>query len=323
MRRLLILIVMLVAAFGATTSAMAAGGPPAGRGGGGGGPGGGGETETLGNNLSVPAVFVPSSTAAGAPALRLPRGSAVAPSGPQSDVFSGYWLQKTEATWSADCSTAAAASVVADWGDNLTASPSIAAGKPVRVEVGLLDPNAKGMTGYLVDNLTPTLADRNATYGTNGTTFTTGNPGAPETRVWDSGAHLTIVPVVDGVAGSPIYDGAMTAEINSTGAVVYGYNWGIGGSQNGPAAGTYRLTFTTSDATTITGVADAAAARVPTFEDHSTILEITVGAGSGSGTGSGRGGGVGNGNGNGRGGGGGSSRGQGSGAHGPSAAAVR
>ncbi|HET8977170.1 MAG TPA: hypothetical protein VFN87_03370, partial [Solirubrobacteraceae bacterium] len=84
MRRLLILVATLVAMLGVTASAMAAGGPPAGRGGGGGGGTGGGSTETLGNNLSVPAVFVPSTTATGAPALRLGCGPAVAPSGPQS-----------------------------------------------------------------------------------------------------------------------------------------------------------------------------------------------------------------------------------------------
>ena len=50
-----------------------------------------GET-TLGNNLSVPAVFVPDVTALGAPVLRVPCGAAVVPSGPESTQYPGYWL---------------------------------------------------------------------------------------------------------------------------------------------------------------------------------------------------------------------------------------
>lgn len=278
MRRIATALALAAVAVGITGSALAAGGPPPGR---------GGETETLGNNLSVPAIFVPSTTATGAPVLRLPCGVAQAPTGPQSPEFPGYWLQKTEATWTATCGTAAAATVTADWGDNLTTAPSIAAGKPVRVEVGLLDPAATGLTGYVVDNLTPTLEDRNATYGTKGVTFTTGDTGAPETRVWDSGAHLTIAPVVDGTLGTPIFSGPMAAEINSTGAVVYGYNWGSKGRRSTPSAGTYRLTFTTSEATTINAIADTAGLNVPSYTDHSTTLTITL---SGSAHGGGGGG---------------------------------
>ena len=77
----------------------------------GGKPGG----ETLGNNLSVPAKFVPNTT--GAPALRIPCGTYAEPGGddvPPSTVYEGYWLQKTTATWSADCIPAAiSANVIA------------------------------------------------------------------------------------------------------------------------------------------------------------------------------------------------------------------
>jgi hypothetical protein len=88
-----------------------------------GSPPGKGET-TLGNNLSVPATFVPSSTAAGAPALRLPcvlNSEAPTSADPQCTDFPGYWCQKTAATWQAACTAAAAtASLTADWGDNPT-----------------------------------------------------------------------------------------------------------------------------------------------------------------------------------------------------------
>jgi hypothetical protein len=264
---LLAAVAMTVAAVAIAGSTLAAGGPPPGKGG---GPG----TEAAGNNLSVPAILVP--TATGAPSLRLGCVAAQDPSGPQSTVFTGYWLQKTDATWTADCAVASTANVTADWGDNLTTAPSIAAGKPVRVEVGLLDPAATGMTGYVIDNLTPDLEDRLATYGTQGWTFATGDAGAPQTRVWDSGTHLTIEPMVDGTPGAAIYDGSMTAEINSMGAVVYGYNWGSQGRRNAPTAGTYRLTFTTSTATTIAGIADTAGLNVPTYGPHSTTLTVTL-----------------------------------------------
>ncbi|MEZ5260742.1 MAG: hypothetical protein R2755_02965 [Acidimicrobiales bacterium] len=57
--------------------------------------------------------------------------------------------------------------MTAEWGDNLTGAP-LKQRTPIRVEVGLLDGAAAGsMTGFDVDNLTPTLLDRYATYGTN------------------------------------------------------------------------------------------------------------------------------------------------------------
>lgn len=264
MKRLVVLLTTVFVTLGIAVSAMAKGPPP------GKGPGGG---ETAGNNLSVPAIFVPTSTTAGAPTLRVACAlTPKDPTGDKSPVYTDYWLQQTDATWGASCADADAATVTADWGDNLTTSPQIRTGKPIRVEVGLLDPSATGMTGYVVTNLTPTVEDRNAVYGTDGTTFTTGDAGAPETRVWDSGAHLTIT----NSSGENVVDQAMVAEINSTGAVVYGFNWGSKGRVNTPAPGTYTLTFTTSVATTITGIADTAALNVPTWSDHSTSLTITL-----------------------------------------------
>ncbi len=255
-------------------SGLAAGGPPPGRG------HGTGEETTLGNNLSVPAIFVPGSTASGAPVLRVPCGSTPqAPVGPTSAQFPGYWLQGTEATWSATCQEATSVTgIVADWGDNLTTSPKLAAGKPIRVEVGLLDAAATGLTGYVVDNLTPELEDRLATYGTAGTSFVTGTAGAPQTRVWDAGTTLTIQPLDQAgqPVGQPVYSGPISAEINSTGAVVYGYNWGSQGRSNTPSAGTYRLTFTTAMNTTITGVADTGVVNVPTYDAHSTSVTVTL-----------------------------------------------
>jgi hypothetical protein len=259
----------------------------------GGKPGG----ETLGNNLSVPAKFVPNTT--GAPTLRIPCGTYAEPGGDgvsPSTVYDGYWLQKTAATWSADCLTAPTAEVIADWGDNLTNSEaSLAAGRPIRVEVSLLDLSETTLKGFKITNLTPELADRLATYGTrNASTdgYTTNNPSVPAARVWDAGAKLNIQKLnSDGSVQATIFDGPMTAEINSGGSVVYGYNWGTKGKTNSPAVGTYKLTFSTSVATTIIGVADLTG-NIPVFDDNSTSVTITL---SGS-TGGGGSGGAGNGN---------------------------
>lgn len=243
--------------------AVAAKGPPAGR----------GETETVGNNLSVPAIFVPTSTATGAPALRVACAAAPqAPIGAQSAQFPGYWLQKSEATWSATCAEQASAAVSAQWGANLTDAPSVATGKPIRVEVSLLDKLAAG-TGYVITNLTPELEDRLATYGSDGTTFQAGVNGAPFTRVWGSGATLTITNTSTQVSSTY----PLTAEINSSGAVVYGYNWGSQGSRNTPGAGTYLLTFSIGAAVAITGV-EAGALRSPVFDPvaNTSSIEVTL-----------------------------------------------
>lgn len=232
-----------------------------------------GEEEELGNNLSVPTIFVPSTD--GAPALRVPAGPFVPPGAdgvePQNDGgdFAAYWEQKTDATWTADAILWNNARVTADWGDNLTEAPKIKAGHTIRVEMGLLH-KRPGMTGFVVENLTPDLPDREATYGTDGTSFLTGAEGALSTRVWDVRGYLKIKKLVDGVAVKTIYSGLMPSELNSIGAVVYGYNWGSMG--NPPAAGTYRLVFQTSWRTWITGVADDKA----TFADHRTNLIVKL-----------------------------------------------
>jgi len=251
-------------------------------------PPGGGEEDAFGNNLSVPTVFIPDSSTL---PLRVGCPPAADPTGPQSTVYLGFWLQKTEATWTADCvqfgvpESAHSVPVAADWGDNLTTRPNLPAGKPVRVEVSLVDhsddahvPSYPGLQGFVVTNLTPELEDRLATYGTDGTTFLTAAPGAPFTRYFDEGARLKIEKL-DDVTGQPIspaiFDGPMTAEINSIGAVVYGFNWGSKGKKNTPAAGKYKLTFT-ANYTNIVDITDKAAANVPIIEGGGVATSIIV-----------------------------------------------
>lgn len=262
------------------------------------------EEDTLGNNLSVPLLVVPSATAGDLPTLRGGAcGNATAPSGAKSSVYPAYWLQKTEATWQAQCSQATSANVMVNWGDNLISRPVLSTKQPVRVEVALEHTPASPMTGYVVDKLTPDVEDRLATYGTLGvaTPFTT-------VRVFDSGARLRIERL-DG-PGGVIYDGAMSAEVNSVGAIVYGFNWGTKGKTARALPGTYRITFFTN-ATTVTGLGAGDESKA-TFTSRSSSLTIELaasagrrgGEGAGSGSGGGQGGGGQGGGGHGGGGGG-------------------
>jgi hypothetical protein len=143
-----------------------------------------------------------------------------------------------------DASPEAPALAVANWSDNLTKHQWVAR-QPIRVEMVLYDPD-EILTGFVMTNLTPTLDDRVAVFGTDGTTFDTPLPGAEGTvytRVFAPGARLSIVRS-DGLV---VQDGPMTAEMNAGGAVTYGFNWGIKGKTNVPQAGTYTLTFSLPD----------------------------------------------------------------------------
>lgn len=256
------------------------------------------EDEGFGTNLSVPAIFVPSSDATDAPALRGGEcGAAIAPTGSTSLVYPGYYLQRTESVWQAECAEVSSLDVTANWGDNLTNRPVLSSRQPIRVEIGLEAMPLEAMDGFVVEKLTPELDDRFATYGTRGdvTTFAT-------VRVFDSGLRLRIERI-DG-PGGVVYDGPMSAEINSVGAVVYGYNWGTKGKTNRALPGTYRITVTTNN-TRITGV-DASDVDKATFNANSSSLIISVAPNPGlkgkPGVGSGNGSGGGSGNGQGRGG---------------------
>lgn len=260
----------------------------------GGGGGGTGEETTLGNNLSVPTMFI--GDTATAPALRIAIDStgiltAQEPTGTTSTDFPDYYIQGTDATWSAYAATAESATVTAQWGSNLKDSSALSADKPIRVEVGLLDMAAVGdpYQGYVVTNLTPDLEDRYATYGTDGTTFLSGEAvgeAVQSTRVWAPNTTLKITNVE---TGAVMYNGAIAAEINSTGAVVYGFNWGGGNTTTSDPAGTYLLSFSVDKAVTIDAVTPGTINQPIVANPYTTSLVVTVG---GSGGGSETGGGV-------------------------------
>ncbi len=240
--------------------------------------------DAFGNNLSVPVVMVPSAVAEDAPTLRGGNcGLNQDPVGSKSSTYPEYWLQKTEAVWQAQCSTAQSADVFVNWGDNLISRPVISSRQPVRVEVALDHLTGSVMKGYTVENLTPDVEDRYATYGTRGVaeSFST-------VRVFDSGAQLTIERI-DG-PGGVIFSGPMVAEINSVGSVVYGFNWGMKGKSQRALPGKYLLTFTTSH-TRVIGVDSGDVAKATfTPQSSSLIVELSSSTGRKGGSGSGSGG---------------------------------
>jgi hypothetical protein len=209
--------------------------------------------EEYGNNLSFATKFVPAVPVSGEGTfLRLTCSPIpTEPSGPECNLFPGYWCQKTAATWQAACTVALTAEVTATWGANLI-DGNISAGKPIRVEMVLTESGgASNNPGYIVSKLTDEL-DRLATYGTNKSMQYN------EFTVLDVGAMLTIERCESLACATPttIYDEEFTPEINSLGNVVYGYNWGTKGRTNTPAAGIYKLTFT-ANGTTIASVPGA------------------------------------------------------------------
>lgn len=245
------------------------------------------EGEVAANNLSVPTLFVPDTT--GSPFAGMcttDYDDSRDPLGPMGVDLDGdgtpdehldYYVQGV-ATWQADCDVLAVdiLTVGAEWGDNLTSAP-LKAGTPVRVEIGFFaDPAAYPMPGYVVEKLDPSLLDRESHYGTLGTEVAA----FPEVRVWNSGVTLDIRSK-DGtaiVADNVLY----TAEVNSTGRVVYGFNW------QKPLSGEYTLTVTTNGIAL--GTTDAGTLVDTDSDDVFDAVELDVTIGNKGGGGGGKGG---------------------------------
>jgi hypothetical protein len=252
---------------------------PGGGGGHGGGGGGGGTGEVAPNSLSVPAVFVGGSNPYG---LLCDGVSFSVPTGEPHTGYTlpGYYYVQGVNSWQATCGYAESATVTAEWGDNLGGDARLKVGSPIRVEIGLFDTTPNTYTGWVVQKLEPAQLDRVSPYGTLATATATGyvsNPVTPfgETRVWAAGATLSIVATDTDV---PVYVGPATAEINSTGRIVYGYNLRV------PAAGDYTITFTFPGVTIqTTDLGDIG----PTADTVSFIVTVTGGGGGGGGKGGG------------------------------------
>ena len=252
------------------------------------------------NNLSVPAILVGSTNPFGLTCPSDAPSVLVTPTGTPSTGYDvpGYYYVQGLNTWRAQCLAGATGqTATAAWGDNLTGAP-LKAGTPIRVEISLDNDTTLTMQGYDVIKL-QNLLDRESAYGTLATGSTEtgftatpstfpltktviGEDGTPTTvtiniRVFDSLATFSIQNLATGsYVVSP--GTAATAEINSTGAIVYGYNWGSGKGKAATAvAGTYRITFTFpqiqltgTDAGTQVGL-------------NEVYLDVTVAASSGGG----------------------------------------
>jgi hypothetical protein len=250
------------------------------------GPGGGGTPpeETATNNLSVPALFV--GTTSNGYGL-VCDGAATEPTGTPLTGYSigdGYYYVQGVHAWQASCGYATSAAVTAAWGDNLGGDARLKVGSPIRVEVGLSTATPAGYTGWDVVKLQPELLDRYSAYGTLATNATGSWASMPltpypETRVWVQGATLSIV---NEDTEFVVFSGTASAEINATGRVVYGYNLRV------PEPGSYTITYTfpgVSIGSTDIGTIDGTSV--------SYTIEVGQGGGNGGGVGQGQGGGKG------------------------------
>ncbi len=164
-----------------------------------------------------------------------------------------YYAQNTVNTWRAQWELAPegpSPEVQVDWGDNLI-SQSWTATQPVRVETVLRQPVA--MIGYPMASLLGSR--RTETQGT------TGEPALSLGRtVYSITAHLMIEKI--GSDGQPVENGCSVdktvyttagdgpgnyaAEINVSGALIYGYNWMLSQCSAAPDTtkeGNWRVTF--------------------------------------------------------------------------------
>lgn len=252
-----------------------------GPGGGGGGGGGGGEVTTP-NSLSVPAIMV----GGGFTGVTCPVGAPgplVEPTGDPSSGFpidlDAYYYVQGVNTWQAQCYTATSATATAAWGDNLAGDAKMSVGSPIRVELGLFDSTGVSMAGYTVVKLDPNALDRESKYGTLATALDGGGSAATPTtfspvRVFDAGVTFSIQNV--GSGAYVVQPGTNpTAEINATGAIVYGYNLRV------TTPGDYSITFTIPSVT-ISGTDIGTYTTSPT-EPDTVALTITVTGGGGGG----------------------------------------
>jgi len=290
-------------------TAVAFGVPPDGKGPGtGGGPpdGKGNRPDTeVGNNLSVPAILLGGATFEGVACgeswsdLTIPNKDPVFYPYAEAEthdglvtVDEGFYYKQRDAAWQAPCMTAASASALGKWGDNIAGGDaSLKVGSPIRVELVLWESAGAADTqqGYYVIKLEPAELDRLADYGHlaegeedawNPIPISVGDPlfeGSEDFMgavVHDGQATLRIEQMVDGVPVTPaVYDGDAGAEINATGKIVYGHNLRVG------EAGTYRITYTLPNLSQL--VCDPRAF----CDGNSTWLDIEVIAGGGGGGG--------------------------------------
>lgn len=196
------------------------------------------EVTEVSNSLSVPTIVLGGELSNATCPGTGPKAVSelLVPSGDPASGFpidsSAYYYVQGDSTWQAQCYTASLTRVNAAWGDNLTGPAKLTTRMMIRVELALYNAALwrPAMDGYTVVKLEPEALDRESAYGTlatqvqgqtyeaTPTTFT-----AAEQRVYDAAAYFSIRYLDENryivPSGTP-----MSAEINASGAVVYGYN---------------------------------------------------------------------------------------------------
>jgi hypothetical protein len=173
-----------------------------------------------------------------------------------SDTYTSTIDQNFDAdTWGADWAAELEDPVVADvkWGDNLVShSFSGQMKQPIRVEVNLFANEATTSTlpemlGYEMTSLEGT--HENELFGTEGEAV------ALTPMVYTPNATLTILEydaATDWYSTVVLPPTPMTGEVNGSGKLIYGFNWGTPSGLQQPGVGNYRLIFTVADESLVT-----------------------------------------------------------------------
>ncbi len=228
--------------------------------------GGGGHVSTPGNNLSLPVIWSDGVSKA----LRGTYGAPVFNGETFTDELGNVWYLQQDALneWQAESADWSGAAVYVDWidwGDNLESKPWYDS-SVVRVETVLYQDLATPMTGFEMSQLWG--QGTSEMWGTSGNTYDSDQATVysgcarftiqkltkdkadptfaiawnPATGAWygDVGPALLNSAVWEGAEGSTS-PSVYSAEINIPGKVIYGYNWNLRKTGDGP--GVYRLTF--------------------------------------------------------------------------------
>ncbi|MDY7085514.1 MAG: hypothetical protein SYR96_10445 [Actinomycetota bacterium] len=204
------------------------------------------------------------------------------PIGEKDAEYPAYYTARAGAVWGAD-RVVAAEQVLTDvkWGDNLMSHQfSARRNQPIRVEVNLFanNPATYGqMYGYPMVSLEETRRDE--VFGTLGIA----EPINP--MVYTPDATLTILKAdaTGQYTQIVVSTRAMVAEVNASGKVIYGFNWGRSGGVSSPTAGSYRLVLTIGGSSVVTliealtGDSEVLFPPAPITDGKTSMLDIVIG----------------------------------------------
>lgn len=241
-------------------------------------PAGAAEDEEEAKNLSTPVVL------ADGAALALAAVTVPGPPVGQTDpVYTDYYTVRAGAVWGAD-RIAATDPVAADakWGDNLMYHQFAGRrSQPIRVEMNLFadDPAAfPGMYGYPMVSLGG--SHRDEIFGTLGVAEAT----SPMVYTPDATLAIYKMDATGQYNLTVVAPRAMTAEVNASGKVIYGFNWGRPSGVPAPTPGSYRLVFTVGAESLVNlvralpGDGEPLFPPAPITDGKTSMLDIVVGS---------------------------------------------